>query len=359
MNIGYSFWGFQADDRVKNGKYVSAPDGCATVNWCIVNELTKRGHKVYGMLPNRDAEIVYKLGEMAFSALAVADRFKAYKSITWVEDLKEWPDLDVLFLEWRFPIEGRNMHQDIGTPWYQPDWVNQTEMLGHYARLAKSVAWDLDYKYGDRQKTDGVVESGWSRGPDSHVDPPFDFSHIHDLPIMPADGSIVYVGSRYARDWSVTKYLWDAARMKSNRVIVYGNWMEGGRNSADDWADVEFGHRISFGEFRDVYKNAAVTPLLAKEEYCENGFQVYRILESVIFGCIPVQIEEFKSPIQYIPAGFDLIARDGQDLIEIANRATKDFEWRKTVINAFREHLAFMNPSKFVDDISRVAGVKL
>lgn len=358
MKIGYSFWGFQADLRVKNGKLVSAPDGCATVNWCIVNELTRRGHTVFAMLPNRDAEMVYRYGRLAFKALARDDRYRSYESLIWVEDLKEWPELDLLFLEWRFPVNGRNTEFDEGKPGWQPDLLTQSAMLSHYCGKVPTVVWDLDYKYElefDGWGVSFVLESGFSRGEKHHVDPPFDFSHIHERPVLISNGSIVYVGNRYERDWAFDKYL---AKAGDNAVVnVYGNWLEGDRDSERRWPKINFYGRISFGQFRDAYAWAAVTPLLAKEKYAQNGFQVYRLLEAVMFGCIPVQMAEFSSPIQYIPSGLELVARDHKDLVEIANRAM-DFKWRKMVVNAFREHLRFMDVRNFVDKLLGVAGLE-
>ena len=98
MRIGYSFWGFTSDYRIRNGKEISSPDGCFLYVWAVFQELIKRGHTVYRMMPDQDEEAVKKYGKNAFSLFSQDKRYASYHQALQA-DLNQLPELDVLFLE--------------------------------------------------------------------------------------------------------------------------------------------------------------------------------------------------------------------------------------------------------------------
>jgi hypothetical protein len=139
------------------------------------------------MMPDRDQEIVRQRGQYAFQSFAMEDRFAVYTALQPVA-LDALPELDLLILEWRWQIPGINTPDAKESTFYQPDWEIQQHLIGHYCqKQTKIVVFDLDYKMqpSDEGLVDFVLEPGFQRGPDHHVELPFDFEHIHDFPILP------------------------------------------------------------------------------------------------------------------------------------------------------------------------------
>ena len=135
MKIGYSYWGFLADIKMNKGKEVSTPDGNAFYSWSIIHALLKARHKVYRMMPDRDKEAVEEFGKTVFSSFAKEKRYNVYKSM-----IDDWPDdLDILLMEWRFPIPGRNCDVNLSSSVYQPDLDIQNVMLDKYANTRTKI----------------------------------------------------------------------------------------------------------------------------------------------------------------------------------------------------------------------------
>ncbi|GAI51673.1 unnamed protein product, partial [marine sediment metagenome] len=171
----------------------------------------------------------------------------------------EWPDdLDVLLMEWRFPIPGRNCNMNLSSPAYQPDLDIQDVMLEKYVNTkTKIIIFDLDYKITeeDEKKVNPYCILETSNKPKDTsskrvlADIPFDFEEINTFKIKPADflKHIVYVGNRYERDYMVNRYL---IPLRDLNINLYGNWLEGKRDSQERWPDFIYHDRISLIDFR-------------------------------------------------------------------------------------------------------------
>ena len=151
MRIGCSYWGFLGDNKFDaSGNEVSTPDGNATYSWSLLWEMQIRGHLVYMMQHDRD-EVGWRMGaDGLFSAFSQQRRTDAYLR-TIRTDGHRLPELDVLILEWRFRIPGRNCPSDnvmsTHDVYSQPDLDRQVELLRHYReRNTKIIIWDLDHK---------------------------------------------------------------------------------------------------------------------------------------------------------------------------------------------------------------------
>lgn len=344
MKVGYSFWGFLSDYRLFNGEEISASDGCYLYVWSIINELVKRGHSVYRMMPDRDNESVSKYGLEAFSLFSKDKRYRAYNSL----QEKKYPELDVLFLEWRWEIPGRNSGTDKNNSEYTPDLDIQTQLLDYYSKTDTIIiASDQDYKMNseDYKKVDVVFDWGFKHG--WHVDVPFDWEEIWQFPIKELRTyPICYVGSRYERDWAVDKYL---GSIGSNvDITLFGNWLERGRESDKKWPSLKFpsNKRISNFELKEILSSTFLSPLLAKEDYCKFGLMTGRIIECLLFGCVPVGVSEFYGVRKYLPEG--LVISDANHFLGLA----KDNQVSKMLlIDQLRSSLSWMDVSHFVDRI--------
>jgi len=143
MRFGMSLWGFLADRKMKDGVEVSTPDGNVTYSWSILHEAQQRGWETYLLQEDRDKEFVKSV--YSFISFSPELRDDAYNNCHQTNGT-DLPDLDVILIEWRWPIPGRNC--EIGDDQdFQPDLERQTEILEHYKnKKTRIVIWDLDHK---------------------------------------------------------------------------------------------------------------------------------------------------------------------------------------------------------------------
>lgn len=384
MRIGYSFWGYLGDVKFDyNTKIVaSTPDGNAFYSWAIINELLKQGHTVYQMMPDRDSTGSDVLGDdLLFMAWASDKRKSVYENtkktlcIDSVKQLDEskvhsiWEDCfasgcELILHEWRMEIPGRNTEDARNESCWQPDLFIQECLIDFcIIHRIKMVIFDLDYKLS-LDKIESLKERGldftvfelgnkWN-GKDwaKKVYIPFDFDSIYEFkPKSWVKDKLVYVGNRYERDWCIDKYI----PKNMGDVTVYGNWNEGGRDSATRWPNINFGHRLQTAEMQKVYSNSASTILLAKHDYCEFGFMTARIIEALFYGTVPLFIEEYGDELIREFAGSmakTLTVHSVEDVVYKCNELFTNYVMRVTIINNLRERLKkFMDVKYFVDEL--------
>ena len=95
MQIGYSFWGFL--EEYEDSLFAQTPDGLRLSRPLLVNELLFRGHGLFCMQERREK--------------------KAYGEVAYEKGL---PNLDILFVEWRWPT-----YKNFGKEKCEPDWDRQ------------------------------------------------------------------------------------------------------------------------------------------------------------------------------------------------------------------------------------------
>lgn len=389
--IGYSFWGFLGDIKFdpSTKRVASTPDGNATYSWSIINALSNAGYDVIRVMPDRDETGVKVLGkEFLFSSFASSKRLDAYESMVpsirsradyssmmAYEVFEAWDaahlyEADAVLHEWRMEVPGRNdcdlgVRRELGKKW-QPDLFFQDCLIRYcFANSIKLVVFDLDYKLSDDDIAElssivdlSVLELGdkWAgRDFARHVEIPLDFTSINEFELKRnVLDRVVYIGSRYERDWCIDKYI-----VGAGQVAVYGNWLEGGRDSATKWPDVDFRRRLQACELPGVYQHAATTVLLAKEDYCKYHFMTMRILEAVWFGCVPLFIEEYGSETiaKYAGDFSDILTvRSHEDVRVKAEALSRNSYNRGVVIDYLRDHLMFMHVKNFMNVLIDVIG---
>lgn len=393
MRIGYSYWGFLGDRKYDDdGKILSTPDGNAFYSWSIINKLQSDGHTVFGIMPDRDEPGFRIEGINLFSSWCKNSRANAYLSLRHVEyldffsydnrrymtreklmdiwDSYDIKSFDAIIHEWRMPIIGRNTAVDKDSENWQPDLFIQ-DVLAEYCfkNNIKLIIFDLDYKIPKDVVEDFVrvtkniyifeLGNKWSslayetNGRCRKVYIPFDFRFMNLFkPKTTFTDDIVYIGNRYERDWCINKYLKNVPGVK-----VFGNWLEGQRHSEKEWPTINFGKRLQTSDMHDVYSNSATTILLAKKEYCENGFMTARILEAIFYGCVPLFIEEYGEDVINLYAGCfadELTVRSSEDVIKKSKMFREDIRFRNRVISYLRTHLSFMDVSSFTRNVYSV-----
>ena len=393
MRIGYSYWGFLGDRKYDDeGNILSTPDGNAFYSWSIINKFIEDGHQVIGIMPDRDEPGFRFEGVNLFSSWCKMSRSNAYMFMNHIEygdffdidnrdilskyaikaiwDSYHVNEFDVIIHEWRMPIIGRNTSVDKDSENWQPDLFIQDALI-EYCRSnnIKLIIFDLDYKIPKDVVEDFVYATDniyifelgtkWSSlayetdGRCRRVYIPFDFRFMNLFKLKSKfTDDIVYIGNRYERDWCIDKYLKDVPGVK-----VFGNWLEGQRHSEKEWPTINFGKRLQTSDMHDAYSNSATTILLAKREYCENGFMTARILEAIFYGCVPLFIEEYGEDVIDLYTGCfanELTVKNVEDVIKKTKRFKEDVSFRNKVISYLRTYLSFMDVSSFTRNVYNV-----
>lgn len=379
MRIGYLFRGFLGD--VKLGpdlREVSTPDGNATYSWSIEHECERRGYKLIPLGPNLDAPAAGQLGGGLFSAFSGRKRLLSYERMlvrgwTRLSDVK-LPELDLVLIEWRWPIPGRNTPQDRGSPDYQNDLERQTAVLRHYMKRGiPVVVWDLDHKLQwheeDMWGLNRIIETAvrpLSRSPRARqgdayhlpprvrVEPPFVTADLlqHDIDERRPSHHLGYVGSRYERDETIDRWIGPITPPRTHRAKFWGKWEPADEVRAR-WPGITFAGRIGVNGFREAYSRVAAVPLLAKQSYYESGFITPRPWEAVLFGSVPVGLACHLGVYQYV----DRVVGHPQGLLDVATELRNVSPIRRRVIREEAAHmLSRVDVRNFVDVLEGLVG---
>lgn len=372
MNVGYFFWGHLGDKLTYNT--IDTPDGNAWYSFVIINELMNCfGENNFVNLSLDRDEYDYSIySDNIFNSFMKNERINAYKAnrVRWDLDKIEIinpPDLDLIILEWRFPINSRNTLNDRNNKNFQPDLLMQEFILKYYKKQ-KIIILDLDYKLTleDEKKlkehnniiifetSNNVKKQVFRRIP---VEIPFYMTakilerKNYNLEII---DDIVYVGSRYERDNMIEKYIIPYSKKHLYKVSFYGNWRKYPEKFEElmkkGWTEIKYYNRVGHKDFNKIYSSGLACPLLAKDEYNRHGFMTARIQESLFFGCVPIGFKDFFNIEKYLP---DFLIVDENNTIDnvidyIRNSDIDDL--RQKVWNK----LEFMDIRYFIDKILEV-----
>jgi len=361
MRIGYSAWGFTGDHKIKDDIEVSCPDGNSSYSWSILWEALQRGHEVFWMQENRDSEAVKFYGHKNFKSFSYEKRWYSYNNC-YQTNGKELPELDLLLIEWRFPIPGRNCEIEKDDPNYQPDLDRQTEILEHYKNTTR-VVWDLDHKLTLEDEVkwspDAIFETSVNPldlgNKRTRVEPPIVVSELMQFKTVPCipTRKLVYVGSRYERDDVIDEWIKPVSEAYPFEVDFYGNWTRPKtlEECRERWPNILYNDRVTMRDFQVVYETAVACPLLGKKSYFERGFITPRPWEALLFGTIPVGLAGHLGIEEYT----EYVASSPDHLIQIAEYlSTLNVKERDEIRRANVQKLEFMDVKYFIDKIEEV-----
>jgi hypothetical protein len=279
--IGYSFWGF-----LGNG-VTDTPDGGRSHRRVLIDGLRERGHEIVFLQANRDREE---------ADLDLTDTYR------WDAEL---PEIDALFLEWRWPIPGRNT-TDCDTPGHTCDLHRQQQLLDRYTALGiPTLLWDKDRRLADddplrHARNVAVCEPAVHPTPGAatllfpiadsmlaSADPAALIASEHDLPLL-------YVGNQYDRDDAFDRYFAPAAAR--HRHLVAGKWTR-----TERWPSVNFQGRVPFTAVGELYRRATTTILLLPDRYARVGHMTQRLFEAVLAGCLPLTPSTIRGAATFTP----------------------------------------------------------
>ncbi|WP_170318842.1 hypothetical protein [Allorhizocola rhizosphaerae] len=296
MRIGYSFWGFLGPG------IVDTPDGGRSHRRTLIDALTGHGHDTVFLQPDRD------LTE------AGTDLSHLY---AWDAGL---PDIDVLMLEWRWPIPGRNTTW-CGSAGHTCDLHRQHQLVAHYTDQLRlpTIIWDKDRKLPPQDRLRGagnvtICESALQPTPGAVSllfpvdDARLDATDPHLLAQLDRHVTLAYVGNQYDRDAAFEVFFAPAAAHVSH--VVAGKW-----TSTSRWPHVRFVGRVGFDTVEEIHRSALATILLLPPRYAAAGQMTQRLFEAVLAGCVPITPATIRFADQFAPK--TLHVADGADVARV------------------------------------------
>ncbi|WP_424533809.1 hypothetical protein ACOZ38_26150 [Sphaerisporangium viridialbum] len=292
--IGYSFWGFLGPG------VIDTPDGGRSHRRPLVDALIAQGHQLIFLQADRDLR---EAGDDLQGNYTFDPTF---------------PTIDLLFLEWRWDIPGRNT-TPCDAPGHTCDLHRQRDLLNHYTILLRTptVIWDKDRQLpadSPWRRRPGVIvcEAALSPTPAARGllfpldDTLLDSADPRILAACPRPITLGYVGNQYDRDEEFDAYLAPAAARYPHQVG--GKWPDTGR-----WPHVTFLGRVPFPRVHELYGGALATVLLLPQRYAAAGQMTQRIFEAVLAGCLPLAPADIRHVERFVPPL--LIVRNGADVI--------------------------------------------
>jgi len=282
LKIGISYWGFC--EKFSDCNVANTPDGHRYGRPVLVDDLTKRGHQVYAMQQKREI--------LSYPNLTYADGY--------------FPDLDVLFVEWRWPI-----YKNSGPDKFEPDLDRQTELLDYYHGKIPIVVWDTDLKMtpADEERWPNMIVADPTFNPESFRIPRVRLPFWSDfVPLFkPHEGSVEfgYVGNNYEREEMFRKYYSEPSKILRSDGIqtkVWGNWLQRSpeRESPESLIKthrhIAFADRVSFKESMSILNKFICTVHITKPRYAVQGFCSPRYLENIITNTPALVPSEFCYP---------------------------------------------------------------
>ncbi|MBX9890543.1 MAG: hypothetical protein K2X94_04700 [Amoebophilaceae bacterium] len=277
--IGYSFWGF-----LGNG-IVDTPDGGRFHRYDFLKEIVKNGFEIILLQKNRD---LIETGQ-DFSKNSISFNLS-------------FPKIDILILEYRWPILNRNFGISKIDQKYTPDLHRQDDLIDYYcSKDVPIIIWDKDLKLNnvhDIKKLKVLEPTFFPKEGRKQLLFPLHQKHKNIfLENLKSYNSInrmydlIYMGNQYERDESFMEFIDNSSGYNNKKAIVYGNWKYHPfifEKIANPFQHCEFRGRIGFEEIDSAYKKSLCTVLIAPELYYNRGLYTQRIFESIINCCIPL-----------------------------------------------------------------------
>ncbi|WP_199235976.1 hypothetical protein [Micromonospora sp. S4605] len=283
MRIGYSFWGFLGPG------ITDTPDGGRSHRRPLIDGLRAAGHDIVFLQPNRD---------LHEARLDLTGHYR------WDTGL---PDIDALFLEWRWPIPGRNT-TGCGRPGHTCDLHRQADLLAHYTHHlgTPTILWDKDRQLPAtdplrQARNVTICEPALYPAPGAVpllfpvADEAIDTADPASLAARHRRRPLVYVGNQYDRDDAFDTFFAPAAAQLPH--LIAGKWSDTRR-----WPGLRFIGRVRFPQVAAIYADALATVLLLPARYAAAGQMTQRIFEAVLAGCVPLLPSHIRGAAALAPS---------------------------------------------------------
>lgn len=325
MKLGYSCWGFLGKG------IVDTPDGGRSHRFTLIQGLVNAGCSIIMLQKNRDLE---EAGE-------------DYRHTGVTFNSSGFSEIDTLFLEYRWPIPGRNVDIAKTNPYYTPDYDRQQRLISFYTnKRIPILIWDKDQKLIVDPLSDypwhTIFEAAFKPNPGKfRLLFPADPARIDDArrkvtkhQTDSKQSDLVYVGNQYERDESFLKYYDKASQIIKRRVDIYGKWQNftALQTSSDTFPYLNFKGRVRYDETVSIYEKSLTTVLIAPPRYYKSGQYTQRIFEALWGLCIPLVPIEYSCKDLLFPP--ELVVSDGQDVANkiVWIRSLPSDRWRTILL---------------------------
>lgn len=335
MKIGYSFWGFLGSG------ITDTPDGGRSHRRTFVDGITSAGHEILFLQSNRD--------------LAEA-RDDVTGTYSWHDGL---PSIDVLFLEWRWPIPMRNI-TTCDAVGHTCDLHRQDQLMAHYTfrHHIPTVIWDKDLRLSAtsplRQLSNvAICEAALQPNPGAETmlfpvdDAVLDAADPVALAKTSRPLQLVYIGNQYDRDAPFDAFFASAATQLTHRVA--GKW-----DHITAWPEVNFTGRCSYTDVHNLYMTSIATVLLLPARYARAGQMTQRLFEAVLAGCLPLTPTDISRAASFTPLA--LHVANGQEVLDRINHFSSRMGSRSHVLllASCLAHLNIFRLSHQLDALNKI-----
>lgn len=303
MKVGFAFWGFVAP--LNKNTVVNTPDGERGNRVDFIEEMFKRGHDVWQLQKRRDEE--------------------EYPGLDY--DDSGFPDLDVLYVEWRWPT-----YKNSGINATEPDYHRQNALLDYYhAKGVPIIIHDGDLKMTPEE------ELRWPNAilSDACVNPRHQTRKRITVPwcnymqrfeeTCEYSYSYTYVGNNYERDKQFLKYYVQPSkklRLRGVQTTVYGNWLQKSPERTDPGElikiakHIAFGGRLAYKDIFPVFSNSVAVTHITKDDYTPYGNITGRFFEAIKSGVPALIPNEYRHARPVGLADKSLLVKTSKDVVE-------------------------------------------
>lgn len=358
-----SYWGDQVED-VACGHTIFLPD--------LIFALKESGYeKIYAMQDDLDD------GEPEFKNYRVTDRLDAYNM---QEFTKELPELDMLLVEWRWKMPGRNWFENGEAP-EMNDYLRQHQILSHYHNNTdtKIIIWDTDHKLTKEDEEEWhraeIIECSFRPKHltrtrtsvfwpvdiqdyllrDNTVHAPLSTTDKNTYPLDP-NFIVSYIGNDYDRDEQLDKYIGGLCKLlPSGTIQLYGNWLKYPSKImgyTKRFSGAQIHPKVTKAEMEYIYSRTTMVPLLSKDSYSKHGMVAYRVLETMYNGSIPVGVTEFADIEKLVLP--ELVVSSAEEMYQLAITLSRQtYEQRLDLWKRQVNHFKY-SAKDFVDELERL-----
>jgi hypothetical protein len=327
MKIGISYWGFC--ETLEKCNVAETPDGHRYGRRMLVDELLKRGHEVYALQQRREIipyPGVYYAGE---------------------KDVSVFPDLDLLFVEWRWPT-----YKNHGEHKFESDLDRQNDLMNFYHGKIPIIAWDTDLSLTAEDENlwpellvaDPSMEPVFLKRKRTRLTFWTDFNEF-----FKAKDDLVqygYIGNNYQREKQFQKYYSECStklRKTGIQTTVYGNWLNFSperphpKNVVAANPDVAFIPRVGFYDSMKALNNFICTTHISKKNYSKFGNVTVRFFETLACN-VPALVPEEFCCAKIL--GSEWIVKSSRDVCRLTNYLmTLNADDRMVIVTSQRENL--------------------
>lgn len=270
MKVGYSYWGVCADFDAQASVHVDTADGSRFNRHVLVRKLLSRGHEVIALQQRQEP---------------------LFDSVKYDASL---PNLDLLFLEWRWPT-----YKNSGETPKDSDLVRQRQLLAAYHGKVSVVALDNDFQLTSEDEdlwpkliiAEPALTPRLLTRKRMRLMPWTDWQEL--LRVREPLPTYGYIGNNYDRPGEFEEYYFKPARTLRRlgvQTAMLGNWLQRSpERGAPEWmianTEAAFLPRCNFNSAMRTLNALVCTTHISRTEYYASQLIPPRYFEAASVNC--------------------------------------------------------------------------